>query len=377
MAGIFISYTSGDQAWAFWIAKAIEALGYKPFVHQWEIQAGEDILAWMEKRFDDADHALLVISATYLLKGKEYSGWERRSAEWAAAKNPGFALPVYVEKCEAPRLLQNFRRCDLYDLDEDAARAALAAYLAPAGPPSGAVGFPGRSKADDALTAPEAFPFPGKHSATPSEEQNKPVAALQPAALPPGNMSNLETGIDQFLSLARYYKRIITGALVGSIAPVLAGVANLAPPWPPAVVPMTSLFELTILIMTFQFMQGAKRSKINKVMISAGILTFVFVFLYLGLLSEFVFQEPLSKLRFVKGFNCTEEAKMVFPADCPFFTDDELAKNEWEAQRFWSLASITVVRIGLAVNWFLVFSGLAAIIGSFIVYQMKQKARNY
>ncbi|HTZ68989.1 MAG TPA: TIR domain-containing protein, partial [Roseiarcus sp.] len=186
MAGVFVSYTSGDQAWAFWIAKAIEALGYKPFVHEWEIQAGEDILQWMEKRFDEADHALLVISTTYLMREKVYSSWERRSAEWAAAKNPGFALPVYVEKCEAPRLLQNFKRCDLYDLEEDEARAALAAYLAPAGPPPGAVRFPGRSKPNESSIAPEGAPFPGKHAAPPAAEQTKlaPIPAPEPSPAP-------------------------------------------------------------------------------------------------------------------------------------------------------------------------------------------------
>lgn len=193
--------------------------------------------------------------------------------------------------------------------------------------------------------------------------------------MPQGNTTNSGTGIDQFLSLTGYYKQIVAAALAGSIAPVLAGVANLAPPWPPAVVPMTSLFELVVLIMAFQFLHQATRSDINRVMILCAVLTLCLLILYLGLLSEFVYQEPLSKLRFVKGFVCTEEAKIVFPANCPFFTDDQLAKNEWEAQRFWSLSSITFVRIGLAVNWFLVFSGLASLIGSFIVYQMKNKRR--
>ena len=190
MPGIFVSYTSSDQAWAFWIAREIDGLGYKAFVHEWEIRAGEDILAWMEKRFDEADHALLVISPSYLTKEKVYSSWERRSAQWAAAKEPGFALPVYVEKCEAPQLLQNFKRCDLFDLDEDAARVALAACLTPAGPPSGPVRFPGRGKLNEASTA----PFPGKHAATPAIEQTKltpapaptpPEAVASPAPAPP------------------------------------------------------------------------------------------------------------------------------------------------------------------------------------------------
>ena len=183
MPGIFVSYTSSDRAWAFWIAKAIEALGHKAFVHEWEIQAGEDIVAWMEKRFDEADHALFVISATYLTK--DYSSWERRSAQWASAKEPGFALPVYVEKCEAPRLLRNFKRCNLYDLDEEAARAALGAYLTPVGPPFGAAPFPGRSKSNKVSSAPEAVPFPGKHASTHVAEQSQatpppPVGSSSP-----------------------------------------------------------------------------------------------------------------------------------------------------------------------------------------------------
>jgi hypothetical protein len=156
LPGIFVSYTSDDKKWAFWIALAIETLGYKVFVHDWDIRAGEDILAWMEKRFDEADHALLVISGTYLGKEKDYSSWERRAAQWAAAKQPGFALPVYVEICEQPRLLQNFKHCDLYGLDEDGARVRLAEYLAPPGRPSGPWTFPGRSKLNVASTAPKS-----------------------------------------------------------------------------------------------------------------------------------------------------------------------------------------------------------------------------
>jgi TIR domain len=180
LPGIFVSYTSGDRDWAFWIAKAIETLGYKAFVHDWETHAGEDILAWMERRFDEADHALLVISGTYLGKEKEYSSWERRAAQWAAAKQSGFALPVYVERCEAPRLLQNFKRCDLYDLDEDGARATLAEYLAPPGPPSGPWTFPGRSKLNVASTAPESVPS----VASTAPESVPSVASTAPESVP-------------------------------------------------------------------------------------------------------------------------------------------------------------------------------------------------
>jgi len=51
MADIFAGYTASDRAWAFWIAKELEALGHRPHVHEWEIESG----AWIEQR-DDADH---------------------------------------------------------------------------------------------------------------------------------------------------------------------------------------------------------------------------------------------------------------------------------------------------------------------------------
>jgi TIR domain len=62
MADIFISYTSSDRDWAFWIARELEALGHAAHVHEWEIKSGDDIYAWVERRHDAADHVLCVVS---------------------------------------------------------------------------------------------------------------------------------------------------------------------------------------------------------------------------------------------------------------------------------------------------------------------------
>jgi hypothetical protein len=50
VADFFVSYTRTDCDWAFWIANELEALGHMPHVHEWEINGGDDIYAWMEKR---------------------------------------------------------------------------------------------------------------------------------------------------------------------------------------------------------------------------------------------------------------------------------------------------------------------------------------
>jgi TIR domain len=141
MADIFVSYTSSDRDWAFWIGHELEALGHKAHIHEWEISGGGDIAAWMEERHDKADHILCVISQAYLKA--PYSSWERRAAQWASASGrPNFGLPAYVENCESPTMLAQFKRCDLYGITEDEARAKLAAFLAPAAKPAGPMLFP-------------------------------------------------------------------------------------------------------------------------------------------------------------------------------------------------------------------------------------------
>ena len=83
MAEIFVSYTSSDRDWAFWIGKELHALGHVPHLHEWEIGAGESIYAWMETHHDNADQVLWVISDDYLKA--PYSTLERHTALWQAA----------------------------------------------------------------------------------------------------------------------------------------------------------------------------------------------------------------------------------------------------------------------------------------------------
>ena len=165
MADIFVSYTSSDRDWAFWIGQELETLGHAPHIHEWEIPAGGNIAAWMEQRHNNADHILCVVSKVYLTK--DYSSWERQSAQWAAAgKRPNFALPVFVEECEAPTLLAPFKRCDLFGLSEEDARARIETYLAPAAKPSGPARFPGADKfVQGKLARPETVAFPGRRAA--------------------------------------------------------------------------------------------------------------------------------------------------------------------------------------------------------------------
>jgi hypothetical protein len=159
LADIFVSYTSSDREWAFWIAQELVRLGHVPHIHEWEVESGQNIAAWMEERHDKADHTLFVISRAYL--AAPYSSWERTAAQWAAqTERPGFALPVFIENCKAPTLLAPFKRCDLFYLSEEQARAKLIDYFTEPKRPVSA-GFPTVEAARNVQAGSGAFSFPG------------------------------------------------------------------------------------------------------------------------------------------------------------------------------------------------------------------------
>jgi TIR domain len=168
LADIFVSYTKSDQDWAFWIGQELEKLGHVAHIHEWEVPAGGNIAAWMEESHDKADHILCVISEVYLTK--PYSSWERLAAQWAAAsERPNFALPVFVEDCKAPTMLAPFKRCNLFGLNENEARACLAAYLKQPVRPT-AVPFPPEGKQETTeLARSGSIPFPGSNKQRRSE----------------------------------------------------------------------------------------------------------------------------------------------------------------------------------------------------------------
>jgi hypothetical protein len=156
VADVLVSYTSVDRDWAFWIGQELEKLRHTAHVHEWEIDAGGDIAKWMEERLESADFVLCVVSAVYLQK--DYSSLERRAAQWASLNTrPNFAWLVFIEDCKPPVIMAPLKRCDLFGITAEEARARLAAYLAPAGKPTGPVRFPGAVPARPATVA-----FPGR-----------------------------------------------------------------------------------------------------------------------------------------------------------------------------------------------------------------------
>jgi hypothetical protein len=238
LASIFISYTRKDRDWAFWIGQELDGLGLTPRIFEWEVSGGGDVVAWMERTHNEADHILCVVSKAYL--EAPYSCWERRAAQLAAANDrPGFTLPVFVEDCSASTLFGLIKRCDLFGVGEDEARSRLAKFLEPAAKPTERQPFPGSalSQAGEVTVGPgskaaERQPFPG------GREGETAKAVVQPATPPASQKTFFQMFFGSlmgqtffFMGLLAVYFAVVASLYSYAKVPLQAFRDDLGPLW--------------------------------------------------------------------------------------------------------------------------------------------------
>jgi hypothetical protein len=162
---------------------------------------------------------------------------------------------------------------------------------------------------------------------------------------------------------------------VGAGVPFAASLASLSPPWPPGIVGATAIVELVTLVLLYHNLHNASR-RVTTFFLSMGAVCFgIFCVAYLAGLSLMTFTIPASGERFNKGFECTQNAFLVFGRKCPWLGMDELASAEYEAERLWTLRSILVSQVGLVGTWTCAFVALATILGAFLVSHNQQPAK--
>ena len=120
----FVSYTKDDQSWAEWIAWQLEEAGFRVLVQAWDFVPGSH---WMTRLADGvrgAYRVIAVISDAYSRSPFERAMWE----EALAADPDGLTrrvIPIRVEDCDRPVLLNRVQSFDLFGLTDDEARAVL------------------------------------------------------------------------------------------------------------------------------------------------------------------------------------------------------------------------------------------------------------
>jgi tetratricopeptide (TPR) repeat protein len=165
----FLSYAQPDRAWAEWIARILEAAGYRVFIQAWDSVPGSNWLQAMQAGTRDAARVIAVLSHDYLDSVFCAAEWQ---AAWA--RDPDGTgrrlLTVRVTACDRPGLLAGVVGTDLFGLAEPEAATRMLHMVeaaetgrdkppAPAGypgsgPPKSAAAFPG--------AVPRAWNLPGR-----------------------------------------------------------------------------------------------------------------------------------------------------------------------------------------------------------------------
>jgi hypothetical protein len=189
VAKIFISYNSKDRTWAQWIGVTLRDNGHGPFVHEWEIGAGENIPRWMDEKIKAADRLLGVFTDAYTKA--IYSGAERAAAFWQDPQGrKGFLVPVEVEAVtEWPPLTAPLKRLSLVGMNEAEAEKALIAFLNPPAPPKERPPFPGKHEIAETRNDLDAV-LESASETTAFTDQSEPLPETRPA-LPEGNLPRL------------------------------------------------------------------------------------------------------------------------------------------------------------------------------------------
>jgi hypothetical protein len=111
MAKIFISHSSKDKKFVRQLAGDLKDTGHLPWLDEWEIKVGECIAKKIEEGIYDADYVVIVLS-----KNATVSEWfdrEWKSVYWDEVNNgKTIILPVLVEDCNIPKLLQTKKYAD-------------------------------------------------------------------------------------------------------------------------------------------------------------------------------------------------------------------------------------------------------------------------
>jgi len=141
----FVSYAGRDQPWAEWVAWHLVEAGYTVELNCWDWAVGENFVTRMHRAVNTANRVIALFSPSYFEEIR-YTTHEWTSTLVNNGEGEYRLVPVQVEPCVVPRLLQPLIRVELFDVDEDeAARRLVAAARGPARP-DGKPMFPGRGR---------------------------------------------------------------------------------------------------------------------------------------------------------------------------------------------------------------------------------------
>ena len=157
----FVSYTSGDKAWAEWIAWQLEQHGHPVVIQAWDFKSGGVFPGDMHRALQKSARVLAVLSPAYMKSGFCEPEWQAAFAQDPTGEK-GRLVCVRVADFRPDGLLTGRTYIDLVGLSASDASARLLSRIdqnraKPATPPtfpgSPAPQFPGAVSTDPVTTA--------------------------------------------------------------------------------------------------------------------------------------------------------------------------------------------------------------------------------
>lgn len=225
-------------------------------------------------------------------------------------------------------------------------------------------------------------------SASALPESLRPLATLNAARVDGGvdfhaHMSRLEHVVDALVGhdaksspaigvaeaihqLSTASARWLWGTVYALTVALPAGfaLARVAPPWPDGVAVITSLVLVAGLALSAQLLHARSASRHRAALLISSTLVVVGLSAYFLGVSTFTYQVPTTHERYARGYECTEDALLLFKERCPDLGLDELQTAEYEAERLWTSGSIAVVRSSLLGVWLLSFVSIAVFVST-------------
>jgi formylglycine-generating enzyme required for sulfatase activity len=122
---VFISYSHADSHFVNQLADQLKASGVNVWIDKWMIKVGDSITHKINEGIGASDWLIVVLSCASV-----NSKWVREELSAATIRNieqdkHAFILPVLIEDCEIPALLQHRKYADFKDHPEEAFQELL------------------------------------------------------------------------------------------------------------------------------------------------------------------------------------------------------------------------------------------------------------
>ena len=193
-----------------------------------------------------------------------------------------------------------------------------------------------------------------------------------------------DTQLDVFLDQIKSVKKIISVAATGLISTqLLVLFTGYQPPWHPGLTIITTLMELTVLVLSFQFFSQSTKKSTNKTIIISFVLLMFFSLLYMILYSFFVFKIPSTNTYITLGCGLTNDSYMFLKENkvdinkindtCPGEFYKILVSSQFESTNVWIPWTVKVINILLLLSWLICFGTLSLFLGVFVSFQSRIK----